>query len=242
MPNSATPSLPGSSGFIKFQIAQVGGNIGGNAGDITFIGRGGGSKTVAGTANVAGNGTNVLIQAGGGGVAQNGSSNTGGNGGDLTLESGTRGTGATANGLYGQILFKNSSTELARFSNVSGAVGNFGIGTGTTVSAKTHIIATTEQLRLGYDASNYFKTTVASTGSTTFALTGTTPTFTFSQKVIHSAPTNLKNYTVATLPAGVRGDIAYVTDGLLPAFLTAIVGGGAVVTPVFYNGAAWVAY
>lgn len=53
---------------------------------------------------------------------------------------------------------------------------------------------------------------------------------------------NLKNYTVATLPAGVRGDCAYVTDALAPAFLAVIVGGGAVVTPVFYNGANWVGF
>lgn len=49
-------------------------------------------------------------------------------------------------------------------------------------------------------------------------------------------------FTVATLPAaGTAGRIAYVTDALAPAFLTAVVGGGAVVTPVFDNGAAWVA-
>lgn len=53
---------------------------------------------------------------------------------------------------------------------------------------------------------------------------------------------NLKNYTVATLPAGTRGDIAYVTDALAPTFLAALVGGGAVVTPAFYNGAAWVGF
>jgi hypothetical protein len=53
---------------------------------------------------------------------------------------------------------------------------------------------------------------------------------------------NIKNYTVATLPAGVRGDIAYVTDATAPAFLTALVGGGAVVSPAFYNGTTWVAF
>lgn len=52
----------------------------------------------------------------------------------------------------------------------------------------------------------------------------------------------LKGYTVATLPAGVQGDEAFVTDGLAPAYLVAIAGGGAVVTPVFFNGAAWVAH
>ena len=49
-------------------------------------------------------------------------------------------------------------------------------------------------------------------------------------------------YTVATLlTVGTAGRIAYVTDALAPAFLTVIVGGGAVVTPVFDNGTAWVA-
>ena len=49
-------------------------------------------------------------------------------------------------------------------------------------------------------------------------------------------------YTVATLPAaGTAGRRAYVTDALAPAFLTAVVGGGAVVTPVFDNGTNWVA-
>lgn len=57
---------------------------------------------------------------------------------------------------------------------------------------------------------------------------------------IYNATIRLKNYTVATLPAGVQGDVAYVTDALTPTFLTAAVGGGAVVSPVFYNGAAWV--
>lgn len=51
----------------------------------------------------------------------------------------------------------------------------------------------------------------------------------------------LKGYTVATLPVGVVGDTAYVTDALAPAFLTTVVGGGAIVTPVFYDGANWIA-
>ncbi|KKT37284.1 MAG: hypothetical protein UW22_C0030G0002 [Candidatus Gottesmanbacteria bacterium GW2011_GWB1_44_11c] len=42
------------------------------------------------------------------------------------------------------------------------STGNVGIGT-TTVSAKLHSLATTEQLRLGYDASNY--NTIAATGT-----------------------------------------------------------------------------
>ena len=46
-------------------------------------------------------------------------------------------------------------------------------------------------------------------------------------------------YTVATLPAGVQGMRAMVSDALAPAFGSTVVGGGAAVVPVFYNGTAW---
>lgn len=52
----------------------------------------------------------------------------------------------------------------------------------------------------------------------------------------------LKGYTVGTLPVGTQGDTAFVTDSLAPTFLTAVVGGGAIVTPVFYDGTNWVSY
>lgn len=60
--------------------------------------------------------------------------------------------------------------------------------------------------------------------------------------VINSNVNRLKNYTVATLPAGTQGDTAFVTDALAPTYLSTVVGGGAVVTPVFYNGTNWVGY
>lgn len=48
-------------------------------------------------------------------------------------------------------------------------------------------------------------------------------------------------YTVATLPAaGTAGRRTYVTDATAPTFLGALIGGGAVVCPVFDNGTAWV--
>ena len=46
--------------------------------------------------------------------------------------------------------------------------------------------------------------------------------------------------TVAGLPAGVVGDRGHVTDALAPAFGSAVVGGGAVVIPVFRNATVWV--
>src|SRR4030067_551396 len=59
-------------------------------------------------------------------------------------------------------------------------------------------------------------------------------------KTIFDDTARLKGYTVATLPAGTQGDIVFVTDALTPTYLATVVGGGAVVTPVFYNGTNWV--
>lgn len=52
----------------------------------------------------------------------------------------------------------------------------------------------------------------------------------------------LKSFLVSTLPTGSLGDVAIVTDALGPAFLVAVVGGGAIVTPVFKNSTTWVAF
>jgi hypothetical protein len=49
----------------------------------------------------------------------------------------------------------------------------------------------------------------------------------------------LKVYTVATLPTGVVGDMAYVSDALAPTYNTTVVGGGAVKIPVFFDGTNW---
>lgn len=45
--------------------------------------------------------------------------------------------------------------------------------------------------------------------------------------------------TLATLPAVVQGARAFVTDASSPTWGATVVGGGDVVTPVFYNGSAW---
>lgn len=60
--------------------------------------------------------------------------------------------------------------------------------------------------------------------------------------VINGNVNRLKNYTVATLPAGTQGDTAFVTDASAPTFLATVVGGGAVVTPVFFNGTNWIGF
>ncbi len=71
--------------------------------------------------------------------------------------------------------------------------------------------------------------------------TGTQASITISDfAVAVRAAARKQPYTVALLPAAVAGDCALATDLLAPAFLAAAVGGGAVVGPVFWNGAAWI--
>lgn len=59
-------------------------------------------------------------------------------------------------------------------------------------------------------------------------------------ELICTAPIELKEYTVGTLPSGKKGDYAFVNDATTPTFLAAVAGGGSTVTPVFHDGADWV--
>ncbi len=63
--------------------------------------------------------------------------------------------------------------------------GNIGMGLSSSISARLHLISTTEQQRIGYDVSNHFSTTVDANANVTFNLTAGagTPGFTFSDKV-----------------------------------------------------------
>lgn len=109
-------------------------------------------------------------------------------------------------------------------SNVGGASGTITSGTGTGTGTASSLIFQTP--------------TVAGSGTgaqsltTRLTLSSTAGTFT--------APVILPAYTVATLPAGTVGMVAYVTDATAPTYLGALTGGGAVKCPVFYNGTAWV--
>jgi hypothetical protein len=72
---------------------------------------------------------------------------------------------------------------------------NVGIGT-TAPSARLHAIATTEQLRVGYDASNYLSTTVNSTGVTTLSAVGSGAKFAFSNNVEVTAAEGVAGSTI----------------------------------------------
>jgi hypothetical protein len=66
------------------------------------------------------------------------------------------GTNSIVGTASSDLIFAPNFTEAGRWKTS----GNLGIGTGVTVSARLHAISTTEQLRLGYNTSNYFSTTV----------------------------------------------------------------------------------
>ena len=89
------------------------------------------------------------------------------------------------------LILNGTSTEIARFDGS----GNLGIGTDSP-SAKLHTLATTEQLRLGYDTSNYFSTTVGSTGATTLSAVGSGAKFAFGANVEVAAAGGVAGSTV----------------------------------------------
>lgn len=83
-------------------------------------------------------------------------------------------------------------------------------------------------------------TRIASDGSATYDRQAT-----FAAGLIMDSSMRLKPYTAAGLAgiaSPVQGDVVLVTDALAPTFLAAVVGGGAIKTPVFYNGTGWVAF
>lgn len=82
--------------------------------------------------------------------------------------------------------------EAARFDNTQ----NMGVGTlANAIGARIHAISTTQQLRLGFDASNYLSATVGSAGSVTLDLVGTTPKFTFNKAIVLGSGVNIESNT-----------------------------------------------
>lgn len=100
-------------------------------------------------------------------------------------------------------------------------------------------LGASQQFRQFFDGTNCILR--ADAGNIQASIAGTTKLTVDTNRVTLAARLSLQQFTVATLPAGAQGDMAYVTDANAPTFLTAVAGGGAIKTPVFFNGAAWVA-
>lgn len=89
------------------------------------------------------------------------------------------------------------------------------LGVGVSPSAKLHVLSTTEQVRIAYDANNYFSKTVASNGITTFDITTATKAhFAFSAGI-----TVLRSSTAASVNSA-RETIIGVTSTAAPRTIT----------------------
>lgn len=94
------------SGDGGVAAGSTGSNTGGIGGVYAFRGGKGGDATGStASANIGGKGAQIAILPGGGGDATNGGTNTGGDGADLRLSTGAFGTGATADGVDGTMVF-----------------------------------------------------------------------------------------------------------------------------------------
>jgi len=144
-------------------------------------------------------------------------------------------TNATG-GIEGQEMYLEIKDAFTTISHLSSGTGKFKLLKGSNLIAINgevyHFIYDgTIWVEVGSENSIYSKL-----DSPTFTGTLTAP------KIVSTNIIRLKNYTVSTLPVGVQGDTAFVTDALTPTYLGVLVGGGSVVTPVFYNGTAWVSH
>ena len=96
--------------------------------------------------------------------------------------------------------FKVNTNDLV----VDTSAGNVGIGT-TTPTGKLNIVSTTEQLRLGYDSSNYWSNTVGTTGGLTMQGVGAGGSLTLS-------PTSGQNLNISL---ATTGDMVVNTNDLV---------------------------
>jgi hypothetical protein len=111
------------------------------------------------------------------------------------------------------------------------STGSLGLGIGSnTASARIHAISTTEQLRVGYDTSNYASATVGSTGTVTLDAVGSGAKFVFSDavEVPDSAYASGWNGSVAVPTRNAVYD--RVQDVALAAITFIIDGGGSAIT------------
>ena len=151
-----------------------------------------------------------------------------------TILTKANGTGAVRNLSFGATpILINTTTKLSTVS-INGTITN----AGTVLSSLTMNSAGLYYGQIGnIDAHTWGLLWSATTG-----VLGT-QALTWNDSGNVSVPNGVistKGYTVATLPTGVVGMRAYVTDALLPTYLGTLTGGGAVKCPVFYNGTAWV--
>lgn len=160
--------------------------------------------------------------------------------GAFNLNTRTTNEGISFDGNNDKAIYASSSvTTLSQFGAISIRLWD---GSAYVADKFRFTLASTESmLQFGGTTSSFPAIKRSSAGLVARLADDSADTTITASNVISTATVRLKGYTVATLPTGVVGDLAYVTDALTPAFGVTIVGGGAVVTPVFYDGTTWTA-
>lgn len=169
-----------------------------------------------------------------------------GNGTGYALHTLTASTGITVTNGAGTITVTNSLPDLTVVLTGAGTTVVTGTYPNFTITSNDAFVGTVTSVGGTGTVNGITLTgTVTSTGNLT--LGGTLSGVSLTTQVTGILPVANGGtgtgvaYTVATLPvAGTQGRRAWVTDALAPAFGAAVVGGDAVVIPVFDNGAAWI--
>jgi hypothetical protein len=156
----------------------------------------------------------------------------------------------------GQMPFVTTNGRLSSNANMTtDGSGNLGISGAFAAGSYTDFANTKSGTQNGItvDVTNQLSSTtvtvsaVAATAAQAGIVTTSAQTYggvkTFDDGIIigagATATLRLKGYTVATLPAGVAGEEAYVNDALAPVLGNNVVGGGAAYAKVWYNNANW---
>ena len=167
---------------------------GGNGGDNNInTGAGASINSLSSASNVGGNGGGVNINSGTGGSATRGTANTGGNGGDVTVTANLGGTGATANGVNGNILFKSGNTEIARFDNTAGAVGYFWL----PANNQKFQLGSSKQSSIYYNGSDLLINPKETGSGKLWVLSGVDTSTNFSVNNVQGITKNIQIVTVA---------------------------------------------
>lgn len=94
------------------------------------------------------------------------------------------------------IIIQDPGANITRAFEVQDTSGNPKIQLRST--AEIYVTSSNEQMRLGYDSSNYYKTTVSSTGAVTFDAVGSGAAFTFSDNVAINGSLTLSAQNIVT--------------------------------------------
>lgn len=141
--------------------------------------------------------------------------------------------------IFDDVDYANTFSSRATATSTNAALAYENV-TGTTTS---QVFANVTEAAMGFQNASLVSTSLNVQDGSIYANYGGSPYFQINgvaESVEVNKPFILKGYTVATLPTGVVGMTAYVTDALTPVVLSAVVGGGAVTVPVFYNGTTWI--